>query len=53
MKHLCNININNILVEEQFGFRPATSMDKASCRLINEVLNVMNERRWLEASSMT
>jgi hypothetical protein len=27
------------------GFRPATSTDKASYRLINEILNVMNERK--------
>jgi hypothetical protein len=33
------------LVEEQSGFRPATSSDKASYRLINEMLNVMNERK--------
>jgi hypothetical protein len=33
------------LVEEQFGFRPATSTDKASYRLMNEILNVMNERK--------
>jgi hypothetical protein len=25
--------------------RPATSTDTASCRLINEILNVMNERK--------
>jgi hypothetical protein len=42
---LQHININNTLVEEQFGFRPATSTDKASYRLINEVLNAMNERK--------
>jgi hypothetical protein len=41
---LQHININNILVEEQFVFRPATSTDKASYRLINEILNAMNER---------
>jgi hypothetical protein len=39
------VNVNNILVEEQFGFRPATSIDKASYRLINEILNAMNERK--------
>jgi hypothetical protein len=32
------------LVEELFGFRPATLTDKASYRLINEILNVMNDR---------
>jgi hypothetical protein len=38
---LQHINVNNVLVEEQFGFRPATSTDKASYRLINEILNAM------------
>jgi hypothetical protein len=42
---LQHININNNLVEEQFGFRPATSTGKASYRFINEILNVMNERK--------
>jgi hypothetical protein len=50
---LQHVNINNILVEEQFGFRPATSTDKASYRLINEMLNAMNERKVMEASSVT
>jgi hypothetical protein len=27
---LQHLNVNNILVEEQYGFRPATSTDKAS-----------------------
>jgi hypothetical protein len=40
---LQGININNILVEEQFGFRPATSTDKVSYRLINEMLNAISE----------
>jgi hypothetical protein len=40
---LQHININIILVEEQSGFRPATSTDKASYRLINEILKAMNE----------
>jgi hypothetical protein len=42
---LQRININNISVEEQFAFRQATSIDKASYRLINEILNAMNERK--------
>jgi hypothetical protein len=42
---LQHINVNNILVEEQFGFRQATSTDKATYRLINEVLNLTNERK--------
>jgi hypothetical protein len=40
---LQHIKVNNILLEEQFGFRPATSTDKAFCRLINEILDAMNE----------
>jgi hypothetical protein len=39
---LQHINVNNILVEEQFGFRPAISTDKASYQLISEILNAMN-----------
>jgi hypothetical protein len=34
-----------MLIEEQFGYRPAASTDKASYRLINYVLNAMNERK--------
>jgi hypothetical protein len=41
---LQHIKVNNILVEKQFGFRPATSTDKAFYRLINEILNSVNER---------
>jgi hypothetical protein len=36
---------NNILLEEEFGFRPSTSTDKASYRLINQILNAMNQRK--------
>jgi hypothetical protein len=42
---LQHINVNNILADEKFVFRPATSTDRASYRLINEVLNAMNERK--------
>jgi hypothetical protein len=42
---LQHINVNNILVEEQFRFGAAPSTDKASYRLINEILNAMNERK--------
>jgi hypothetical protein len=42
---LQNIEINNILVEEQFGFRLSASTDKASNRLIEEILNASNNRR--------
>jgi hypothetical protein len=36
--------INNILVEEQFGFRTSSSTDKASYKLIDEILNALNNR---------
>jgi hypothetical protein len=39
-----HININNNLVKQQFGIRPGTSTDKASYRLINEILNAMEHR---------
>jgi hypothetical protein len=41
---LQHINVNNILVEKQFGFRPVTSTDEASHRLTNEILSAVNER---------
>jgi hypothetical protein len=41
---LQHVNVN-ILVEEQFGFRPATSTNKTSYRLRNEILNAINERK--------
>jgi hypothetical protein len=40
---LQHVKVYNIILEEQFGFRPATSTDKASYRLINEILNAMSE----------
>jgi hypothetical protein len=39
-----HIQINNILVEEQFGFRTSLSTDKAFYKLIDEMLNVFNNR---------
>jgi hypothetical protein len=39
---LRHIDINNILIEEQFGFKSSASADKASYRLIEEILNVLN-----------
>jgi hypothetical protein len=39
---LQHIEINNILVEEQFGFRPSASTETASHRLFEEILNVLN-----------
>jgi hypothetical protein len=41
---LQHITVNNILVEEQFGFRTFSSTDKASYKLIDEVLNALNNR---------
>jgi hypothetical protein len=40
-----HINSTNILIEEQSGFRPATSTDMASYRLINKILKATNERK--------
>jgi hypothetical protein len=41
---LQHIKVNIILVEDQFGFRPTISTDKASYRLIHGILKAMNER---------
>jgi hypothetical protein len=43
-KLLQHIEVNNILIEEQFGFGPSASPDKSSCRLVDEVLNALNNR---------
>ena len=39
-----NIQINNILVEELFGFRTSSSTDKAAFKLIDEILNALNNK---------
>jgi hypothetical protein len=41
---LQHIEINNILVEQQFGFRPSASTEKVSSRLIEEILIALNNR---------
>jgi hypothetical protein len=41
---LRHINNNNILGEDQFGFRPKSSMEKASYNLINGILNDFNNK---------
>jgi hypothetical protein len=41
---LQHIENNNILVEEQFGFRNSSSKDKASYKLIDEISNAFNNR---------
>jgi hypothetical protein len=43
-RFLKHIEINNILVEERFGFRLSASTDKASYRLSKEILNALNNR---------
>ena len=40
---LKHIETNNILVNEQFGFR-ISSTDKASYKLIHEILNALNDK---------
>jgi hypothetical protein len=40
-KHICT---NKILVEEQFGFKSNSSTEKASYKLINEILQAMNNK---------
>jgi hypothetical protein len=42
-----HIKVNNILLEKQFRFRPATATDNASFMLINEILDAMNQTRML------
>jgi hypothetical protein len=39
-----HITHNNILDENQFGFRPNSSTEKASFKLIEEILNSMNNK---------
>jgi fructose-1,6-bisphosphatase/inositol monophosphatase family enzyme len=41
---LQHIEVHNILVTEQFGFRPCASTDQTSYRLIDEILNALNNR---------
>ena len=44
-KQLLNhLNKHNILVQEQFGFRSGTAMDKTIYKLINEILNALNNK---------
>jgi hypothetical protein len=39
-----HLNKNNILAEEQFGFRTKTSTDKAICKLTKEILKALNSK---------
>jgi hypothetical protein len=41
---LLHININNILTNEQYGFRAKSSTEKASFQLIIEILNALNNK---------
>jgi 5-methylcytosine-specific restriction endonuclease McrBC regulatory subunit McrC len=37
-----HITINNTLVDNKFGFRTKSSTEKASFKLLNEILNAFN-----------
>jgi DNA polymerase/3'-5' exonuclease PolX len=39
-----HLNKNNILAEEQFGFRTISSADKAIYKLTNEILKALNSK---------
>ena len=41
---LKHIETNNILAVEQFGFRTSSSTEKASYKLIDDILNVLKNR---------
>jgi hypothetical protein len=41
-KHICE---NNIVTNEQFGFRPQSSTTNESFSLINEILEVLNKKK--------
>jgi hypothetical protein len=41
-QHIC---VNNIVTNEQFGFRPQSSTTKASFTLINEILEAFNNKK--------
>ena len=41
MKHF---ETNNILAVQQFGFRTSSSTEKASYKLIDDILNALNNR---------
>ena len=39
-----HLNNNNILVEEQFGFRTKSSTDEAIYKLVNEICKTLNSK---------
>jgi hypothetical protein len=41
------ISMNNILVKEQYGFRSNSSMEKASYKLIDEILTAMKYKLYV------
>ena len=41
---LKHVETNNILVDEQYGFRTSSSTDKASYKLIDNILNALNNK---------
>jgi len=38
------LNVNNTLVNEQFGFRVSSSTNRAACKLLNEILTALNNK---------
>jgi hypothetical protein len=50
---MAHINNNNILLNEQFRFRPKSSTDKASYNLINKTVKAFNNNKIVEGTSVT
>jgi len=48
-----HLNTNNILVNEQFGFRTKLSTVKATFNLISEILDALNNKKQLVAYFVT
>jgi len=49
----CHLNNNNILVNEQFGFREKLSTGMANFTLLNKVLSSLDRKNLLEDYSVT
>jgi hypothetical protein len=41
---LGHLNGNNILIEEQFGFRKNLTNKKVSCEQISDIVNALNDK---------
>lgn len=50
---MTHTNNNNILLNEQFGFRPKSSTDKASYNLSNETVKAFNNKKMVEGIFLT